>query len=141
MYRSGMKHTVELDDDIFLLLQKEARPLVDDVNDVLRRLLNPALAGKAPVSEPKKSPGNLAKLVDAGLIKPGDRLTHQRKRSGQTFHATVTADGRTELDDGRSFQGPSPALRAFVGTQIDGNANWTHDASGKTLRTLIASLA
>jgi hypothetical protein len=74
------------------------------------------------------------------LVQGGDQLTHTRKRSGLTFHAFVTQDGWTELPDGRVFKGPSPALKEYVGTEIDGNHNWTHDASGKTLRQLINSL-
>ncbi len=134
-----MPHKVEIDDELFKYLQEQARPLVDSVNDVLRRLLLPGGAGPTP-KEAIRRPGNLAKLVEGGLVNAKDRLTHERKRSGQTFHAIVTADGWTELPDGRAFRGPSPALKEYVGTQIDGNANWTHDASGKTLRQLIAEL-
>lgn len=133
-----MTHKVEIDDEVFTFLQRQARPLVDSVNDVLRRLLLPKESGEA--KQAARRPGNLARLVDAGLVQAGDRLTHTRKRSGQTFHAIITADGWTELPDGRPFRGPSPALREYVGTQIDGNANWTHDASGRTLRQLLDTL-
>jgi hypothetical protein len=40
-----------------------------------------------------------------------------------------------------TFRDPSPALKAYVGPEVDGNANWTHDLSGKTLRVLIASIS
>jgi hypothetical protein len=109
-------------------------------NDVLRRLLGlPARAAAGETGE-GRPPGNLVQLVIAGLVQPQDQLTHTRKRSGAVFHASVTADGWTQLPDGRSFRGPSPALREYVGTQIDGNRNWTHDASGKTLRDLLDML-
>lgn len=126
---------VEIDDEVFAYLQKQAKPLVDSVNDVLRRLLLPS--GAAAATSP---PGNLAKLVEAGLVQAGDGLTHMRKRTGQTFHATIDANGWTELPDGRIFRGPSPALKEYVGTQVDGNKNWTHDRSGKTLRQLLDAL-
>jgi len=134
-----MAHKVEIDDEVFTHLQQQARPLVDSVNDVLRRLLLPK--GAVPkTKEAQRRPGNLMRLLDGGLVQARDRLTHTRKRSGQTYHAIITADGWTELPDGQAFRGPSPALKEYVGTQIDGNANWTHDASGKTLRQLIAAL-
>jgi hypothetical protein len=63
-----------------------------------------------------------------------------RKRSGQAFHAVITKDGWTQLPDGREYSSPSPALSAYVHTQISGNANWTHDSSGMTLRQLIDKL-
>jgi hypothetical protein len=132
-------HEVKIDDEVFEYLQKQARPLVDTANDVLRRLLL-LKDGAPPTKHAQRPPGNLARLVEAGLVQGGDRLTHMRKRSGQTFHAVVTADGWTELPNGRSFRGPSPALKEYVGTQIDGNANWTHDSSGKTLRQLLDTL-
>jgi len=131
-------HRAEIDDEVFAYLQQQARPLVDDVNSVLRRLL---LDDAAPKSNPTgRRPGHLLKLVEAGVVAPGDRLTHTRKRSGQTYHATVSEDGWTELPDGQPFIGPSPALKKCVGTEISGNANWTHDRSGRTLRELLDSL-
>ncbi|CAI7977243.1 hypothetical protein MXD62_16095 [Frankia sp. Mgl5] len=134
-----MTEKIEVDDEVFAYLQAQARPLIDNANDVLRRLLlGSGHAGKDE-SEARRA-GNLARLVSAGLVQAGDRLTHTRKRSGETYHAVVTADGWTELPDGRSFAGPSPALREYVGTQIDGNKNWTHDASGKSLRQLLDML-
>ncbi len=132
-----MTPRIEIDDEVFQRLQDQAAAFVDTPNDVLRRVLG--LSAPAEADEPvaARQPGNLAKLVNAGLVKPGDRLTHVRKRSGTTYHAIVTTDGWTQLPDGRSFRGPSPALKECVGTQIDGNRNWTHDASGKTLRQLL----
>ena len=71
-----------------------------------------------------------------GLVRAGDQLTHQRKRTGQTFHATVTSGGGVKLPNGPAFSAPSTALKACVGTEIDGWANWRHDRTGKTLREL-----
>ncbi|ADP83655.1 hypothetical protein [Pseudofrankia inefficax] len=131
---------IEVDEQVFKRLQDQAVPFVDTPNDVLRRILGFSGPAAADESTTARRPGNLAKLVDAGLVKPGDRLTHVRKRSGTIYHAVVTADGWTQLPDGRTFLGPSPALRENVGSQIDGNKNWTHDASGKTLRQLLDAL-
>jgi Restriction Enzyme Adenine Methylase Associated len=132
-------HQIEVDAEVFAHLQERARPLVDSANDVLRRLLLLERAGAETKIETRR-PGNLARLVDAGLIKDGDRLTHTRKRTGQTYHAIVTADGWLELPNEPPFSAPSPALKKCVGTDIDGNKNWTHDASGKTLRQLLDTL-
>jgi hypothetical protein len=69
-------------------------------------------------------------------VQSGDQLTHQRKRTGQTFSAIVTADGWVQLPDGQLYSAPSPALKACVGTEIDGWASWRHERTGKTLREL-----
>jgi hypothetical protein len=41
-------HTIQIDDELFRLLQREARPLLDSPNDVLRRLLLSYLMVKTP---------------------------------------------------------------------------------------------
>ncbi|MGI8702058.1 MAG: hypothetical protein ACR2JU_12790 [Nocardioidaceae bacterium] len=104
-------------------------------NDVLRRLL---LREAAPIKGAKPTPirrGKLWPLMQAGLIKEGDILFHERPRKGERFEATVTAHGWVVVN-GDLFQSPSPALGTLVGTQIDGWKNWTHQRSGKTLRRL-----
>ena len=130
-----MKHKIEVDEEVFEELQRRAKPFVDTPNDVLRRAL---LTGTAVASaRATRRPGHLIRLIQAGLVQPGDRVTHTRKRSGERYHAIITDDGWTELPDGRAFIGPSPALREYVHTQINGNANFVHDNSGKTLSELL----
>ena len=80
--------------------------------------------------------GKLDGLISKGLIKEGDRLIHERKRSGDVFEATVSKRGCVVLPDGRWFREPSPALREYVRTEIDGWHNWVHVPSGRTLRDL-----
>lgn len=129
---------IDVDEDVFAQLQERARPLVDTASDVIRGLLET----DAPiVAEPKnatavRTPGRLRKLVHTGLLREGDRLTHTRKRTGETFQALVTREGCLLLPSGSLFKEPSPALREFTGSQIDGWANWTHEGSGRTLRDL-----
>jgi hypothetical protein len=130
-----MTHRIDVDEEVFEELQRRAKPFIDTPNDVLRRALLNGDAVK-PV-KPTRRRGHLIKLVEAGLVQPGDQVTHTRKRSGETYHAIITEDGWTELPDGQAFIGPSPALRQYVKTQIDGNANFVHDDSGKTLRELL----
>ena len=127
---------IDVDDEVYQRLQELATPFVDTENDVLRRVLQ---LDAAPVAL-KRRPGGLLRLVQAGKVKGGDRLTHHRKRSGTTYHAFVAADGWVEHPDGTPFPAPSPALKKHIGTEMDGWAGWTHDRSGKTLRELRAEL-
>jgi hypothetical protein len=138
--------SVELDDDVFAALQSRARPFKDSPSDVIRALLK-AVEGPAagdPTVVPSGRPGvpgrvkvgRLRGLIDAGLISEGDELVHERKRSGEVFKATVSKDGCIVLPDGRRFREPSPALREYTRSQIDGWANWTHVPSGRKLRDL-----
>ncbi|ETA02730.1 hypothetical protein CcI156_01935 [Frankia sp. CcI156] len=62
---------IEIDDEVFKCLQDQTAPFVDTPNDVLRRVLG--LSAPAVAKEPgaARPPGNLAKLVNAGLVKPG----------------------------------------------------------------------
>ncbi|MFE3994260.1 hypothetical protein ACFXPW_21590 [Streptomyces goshikiensis] len=106
---------IDIDDEVFAFLQSHSEPLVDTPNDVLRRLL---LDGGDPATE--RRPGDLAPLIKAGLLKAGDVLVHHQPRRGLTHEAVVTADGWIEIEDGRSFSKPSPALKAQTGTEING---------------------
>lgn len=153
-------YTIDVDDDVFEVLQREARPLLDSPNDVLRRLLlsdsddeGESKPPKRPLktAQPTGSPaeprpvlrrvaGRLFPLVKAGLIDDGDELRHTRKRTGETYLAQVDYLGRVVLPNNKVFTEPSPALRHYVGSEIDGWANWTHVRSGKTLRLLRSEL-
>lgn len=129
---------IDVDEDVFAELQTRAEAFVDTPSDVIRRLLN---ADSPRVDEPKNAtadltPGRLRSLVQAGLLKEGDKLTHMRKRTGETFEALVTREGCLRLPSGSLFKEPSPALREFTGSQIDGWANWTQERTGRTLRDL-----
>jgi len=79
--------------------------------------------------------GDLLPLIVRGLVVPGDRLRHQKVRSGETFHATVTASGGLNTSAGH-FRAPSPALSKLVGSSRNGWTDWTHQPTGKTLDEL-----
>ncbi|MEV6275884.1 hypothetical protein [Nocardia sp. NPDC051832] len=98
----------------------------------MRRILLPARS----VTPPSEATGALMALIEEGRLKPGDRLTHNQPRKRRTFHATVTSDGFIELDDGRRFATPSPALKACVGSQINGWDNWIVERVNRTLGDL-----
>jgi hypothetical protein len=122
---------IEVDDEVFTLLQREAVPFVDTTpNDVLRR----KLLGQTPLASGRQ--GDLMPLIDAGRLKPGDRLVHHQPRKGRTFTAEVTSDGHIQLDDGRKFAAPSPALKACVGSEINGWYQWTVERTSQPLQEL-----
>jgi hypothetical protein len=60
-------------------------------------------------------------LLRAGLLAEGDELVLDRRRSGETHRASVTAEGRIRLADGQEFSSPSSAAREVARvTAIDG---------------------
>ncbi|MEU3047666.1 MULTISPECIES: hypothetical protein [unclassified Streptomyces] len=113
------KRSIEIDDEVFTFLQSRSEPLVDTPNDVLRRLLLNT-SGPPATSAEERRPGDLMPFIEAGLLEAGDRLIHVQPRRGLTHEATVTADGWLEIEDGRAFSKPSPALKAQTGVDING---------------------
>lgn len=61
------KHTIEIDEEIFELLKKQAEPFVDSPNDVLRRLLLKDKSSSHP--REKKTNQNAPPSVPAGTPK------------------------------------------------------------------------
>src|SRR4051812_8109348 len=111
--------TIEIDDEVFAKLQSRARAFVDTPNDVIRHLLAEVEAGSAGTSAPPApatggtqggSPtGRLFKLVQQGLVQPGDKVTHQRKRTNEVFEATITEGGCLQVEGlPAPFREPSP---------------------------------
>lgn len=124
--------TIEVDDEVFAVLQRDAIPFVDITpNDVLRR----KLLGEKPKVLTGKT-GDLMPLIEVGRLKVGDRLVHHQPRKRRTFAAEVTPDGYIQLDDGRKFAAPSPALKACVRTEINGWYQWTVERTGQRLQDL-----
>ncbi|MFF2751357.1 hypothetical protein ACFVVA_38210 [Kitasatospora sp. NPDC058048] len=132
--------TIQIDDEVFALLQRHSEPLVDTPNDVLRRLL---LDGGRAVSDPAGSrpTGALMPLIEAGLVRSGDQLRHTQTRLKFTYTASVAGDGWIEIPDGRAFRLPSPALKAQVGYDVSGWTQYVHVPSGATLSELREQLA
>ncbi|MEU4108047.1 hypothetical protein [Streptomyces sp. NPDC027717] len=112
-------HTITVDAEVFAHLQREAQPLIDTPNSVLRRLL--ALDTTAA------RPGALAPLLDAGRLQPGQRLTWRRRNLGKQYHAYVTAEGYLRLDDGRVCDSPSGACDVVAHCKVNGWAAWRAD--------------
>ncbi|MGW5223187.1 restriction system modified-DNA reader domain-containing protein [Nocardia sp. NPDC004085] len=131
-----MEHEIVVDDEVYSALA-ELRRGFEQPNDVLRRLLLTDDSSASIPSPPRI--GRLAPLMDAGLVKSGDALRHERVRKGQIFTATIKDGGLISTDKG-IYTAPSPALKDLVGTEIDGWHNWIHISSGKSLRELRNSL-
>src|SRR5437016_1960306 len=104
-------HSIKVDNEVFALLQKNAKPFVDSPNSSLRRLLglrtngpeaevpteedNPLedLYREAMASHRGKAPkANLRTLVHAGLLKDGERL-HLVDYQGQRVGAEAVISG------------------------------------------------
>jgi len=133
--------SIEIDDEVFAFLQQHSEPLVDTPNDVLRRLLlgEAESAASAEVAE-RRGTGALMPFVERGWLVPGARLHHTKKRSGTTYEATVTADGWIQIEDGQVFSLPSPALKAQVGSEINGWGQYIVSETGEPLQTLRSRL-
>ena len=112
---------------MFERLQREAQPLIDTPNSVLRRLL--ALDAK-PIR-----PGALGRLLDAGLLKSGQRLVWRRRNLGQEYSAYVTPDGHLRLEGGRVYDSPSGACDAVAHCKVNGWDAW-RTADGVSLSML-----
>jgi len=129
---------IDIDEDVYAWLEARVRGF-ETPNDVLRREV---LGLSANAAEPTKgAPGTprgaLYPLIEAGLVKAGDSLNCHRSRQGINYRGTITPVGSIETELG-VFTRPSPALKAFVGSEIDGWASWQHVESGKRLRDLRA---
>ncbi|MFJ2781575.1 hypothetical protein [Kitasatospora sp. NPDC087315] len=138
---SRSTRTIEIDDEVFAFLQQHSEPLVDTPNDVLRRLLlgEAESVASGGVAE-RRGTGALMPFVERGWLAPGARLHHTKKRSGTTYEATVTADGWIQIEDGQVFSLPSPALKAQVGSEINGWGQYIISETGEPLQTLRSRL-
>jgi hypothetical protein len=134
-----MTPTIRVDEDVYERLQREAKPFVDTPNSVLRRLLGlesgesgAEAAGRGNSAGGER--GELASLVEAGLLGVGEQLVWKRRHT--THSATVTRGGCLQLSDGRVFSSPSGAARALSGYEVNGWRNWGRPQDGVRLSSL-----
>jgi len=120
-------HTITVDAEVFERLQREAQPLIDTPNSVLRRLL--------ALDSTTARPGALAPLLEVGGLRPGQRLIWRRRNLGQEYHAHVTAEGHLQLDDGRVCDSPSGACDVVAHCKVNGWDAWRTD-EGTSLSVL-----
>ncbi|WP_030018970.1 DUF4357 domain-containing protein [Streptomyces monomycini] len=120
-------HTITVDAEVFERLQREAQPLIDTPNSVLRRLL--ALDSTGAQS------GALTPLLDAGKLQPGQRLVWRRRNLGHEYRVHVTTEGNLQLEDGRICDSPSGACSALAQGSVNGWDAWRTDG-GTSLNVL-----
>jgi len=74
-------------------------------------------------------------LLEARLVRAGEKLRFDRKRIGSSFEATVTDQGRIRLDaDGEEFRSPSRAATVAAGMRaVDGWRAWQVVDQGRLL--------
>ncbi|WP_375433370.1 hypothetical protein [uncultured Friedmanniella sp.] len=126
---------IEIDDEVYAWLGARVQGF-ETPNDVLRReVLGVAKTGGLEQTASSGEKGALWPYITGGLLKGGDELVHVQKRKGHTFQATVDADGWLATNLGR-YKQPSPALKAQIGSEINGWVAWTHVKSGRTLHQL-----
>lgn len=98
--------------------------------------------------EPPKSSGRtmhlmdgrrvtLEDLIEAGLLKVGERVRFSRPRMGVTYRAEVTEPGRLRLDDGLEYRSPSRAARVAANMRaVDGWHVWVLESTDVALDSL-----
>jgi hypothetical protein len=127
--------TIRIDDEVYEVLQRRAKPFVDTPNSVLRRVLD--LEAEPQESMPPAQSavrGELRPLVDAGLLHAGEALVWKRRQS--IHKAAVTAEGCLRLEDGQVFSSPSGAARSLSGYEVNGWRNWARGRDGVRLSSL-----
>ncbi|MBT1177602.1 DUF262 domain-containing protein [Bifidobacterium callimiconis] len=76
----------------------------------------------------------IAQVIGAGLLVPGETLIWKRPRLGQEWIATVTRDGKLQLEDGSKHSTPTAAARAASGTSSGaGLSVWRRQSNGQKL--------
>lgn len=79
--------------------------------------------------QPGRSPVSIADLIEAGLLRPHDRLTFYNKNA---VIATVTSAG-TLIVNGREYKSPSTAATAVAGTSRNGWTAWIVNVGGASV--------
>lgn len=151
--------TIQIDDEIFALLQKNAKPFVDSPNSTLRRLLEletnftaakptkggnelEELLGEAMSARRSKAPkADLKALVSAGLLREGERLylvDYQNKRVPQS-EAVVSGALLDFKGQHRSMSSLAQELLqskvGFTSGFVRGPAHWV-TAKGESVKEL-----
>jgi hypothetical protein len=140
-----MTPTIRVDDEVYALLQERAEAFIDTPNTVLRRILKLEPSAMTTANRPHHSgrgpregaSRKLAKLIDAGLIEPDEKLVWERRNSGELHTARVAADGCLHLEDGHVAESPSAAARHLTGYEVNGWRVWKR-ADGTALGELWA---
>lgn len=156
-------HTIEVDDDVFSVLQKHARPFVDTPNSTLRRLLEidplekPSVVMKTETEEQtdelsleelfrhipprgKAPKTDLKLLVRSGLLCDGENLflVDYQKNVIQQFNAVISGDELMFRGKPYSMSELARILLKQIGYTSDsvrGPAHWAN-SNGVTVKDL-----
>ena len=115
--------------------------VIGDAAAAVREVLSLA-RDQAPPAERRPGKGikpQLAALIEAGLLDPGQELTWHRPRIGEHVTLTITADGQLKIPDGSVWPSPFQAASRITGYPADGWALFK-TATGKSLADLKAAL-
>ncbi|MFI5497341.1 CBS domain-containing protein [Actinoplanes sp. NPDC051859] len=83
----------------------------------------------------------LSDLLEAGLLKAGERVRFSRPRVGETFTAEVIETGRLRLEDGGEYRSPSRAAMVAANMRaVAGWHAWVVEGTGVTLDGLRQNL-
>lgn len=151
-----MTPTIRIDHEVYEKLQEQAQPFVDTPNTILRRLLD---LPEAPLDRRghrerrehrgrghhgddgrRRRRNRLEAMLEAGVLNAGDTLVWERPRSGERFVATLTDEGRIQLEDGSIHDSPSGAGKALNGYDANGWVNWRVERTGESLRDTMNAL-
>jgi Restriction Enzyme Adenine Methylase Associated len=153
-----MPHRIEVDDEVFALLQQHARPFLDTPNSTVRRLigldapvrsadsadddsdLELLLQDSQESSRTKAPKASLPKLVQHGLLQAGERLflvDYKGNRVPQQ-EATVSGSGLLHKGHHYSMSDLSQALlrkQGFVSRSVRGPLHW-QNSKGESVAEL-----
>ena len=134
--------TIRTDDDVYAVLTRGLSYGITP-NTALRALLGlpptdfptPATPSTATTRRGRRPQGNLAPLIDAGLLREGAELTWHRSQRGETHRAIVTANGHLLTSDGREHATPGMCATTLAGYPCRGWKEW-RTSGGTTLHDL-----
>lgn len=154
-----MPQRIEVDDEVFALLQQHARPFLDTPNSTVRRLigldapvesadsaddddsdLKPLLQDSQESSRTKAPKASLPKLVQHGLLQDGERLFLVDYKGNRVPQQEATVSGTGLLHKGQhySMSDLSQALlrkQGFVSRSVRGPLHW-QNSKGETVAEL-----
>lgn len=130
---------IDVDFDVIAELGQRGK-FGDTFNDVIRQALGmPRLEFRVGGLQ-LHNRGSLAPILEAGLLRPEQRLTWERRNLGETHLATVTADGRMMTRNGASHVSPDTCASAVAGYPCKGWRQWRTE-DGKTLQELLEKIS
>ena len=124
--------TIEVDDEVYAYLQREAIAYIETPNLTLRRLFN--LNGKGQMRQSKDKMGknpkaNLRKLIEHGLLQEGQTLFLHDYRGRRIEGCEAIISGKSLLRNGEPFSMSSLAQiclekEGFTSKSVRGPERW-----------------